>query len=130
MQATAVRLPGELPVLDQVRRLMTHSAFSIRNPNKVRALITAFCTGNLAEFHRADGEGYNFWAEQVVALNSLNPQIAARLARALDRWPRYDTVRASKMRDALARVASHPGLSPDVAEIVTKALAAEARPEA
>ena len=125
MQATAARCPGEPPVLDQVKRLMTHPAFSLRNPNKVRSLITAFCTGNLAEFHQADGSGYAFWAEQVMALDALNPQLAARLARALDRWPRYSPERASGMRDALSRVARHPGLSADVAEIVGKALAAD-----
>ncbi len=125
IQATAVRLGGEPAVLDRVRRLMSHQAFSIRNPNKVRALVTAFCTGNLAEFHRDDGSGYAFWVEQVIALDALNPQVAARLARALDRWPRYDAIRAAHMRDALAQVASHPGLSGDVAEIVGKALAAD-----
>ena len=124
MQATAVRLPGEPAVLDRVKALMRHPAFSIRNPNKVRSLVTAFCTGNLAEFHLADGAGYAFWVEQVIALDELNPQVAARLARALDRWPRFDTPRASHMRDALAEVARHPGLSGDVGEIVGKALAA------
>jgi aminopeptidase N len=130
MQATAVRCPGEPPVLEQVKRLMNHPAFSLRNPNKVRSLITAFCTGNLAEFHQTDGTGYAFWADQVIALDALNPQLAARLARALDRWPRYGPERASGMREALSRVARHPGLSPDVAEIVGKALAVGSAPGA
>jgi len=130
MQATALRLPGEPPVLERVKQLMSHPAFSLRNPNKVRSLITAFCTGNLAEFHQTDGTGYEFWADQVIALDVLNPQLAARLARALDRWPRYGRERAAGMRGALTRVAGHPGLSPDVAEIVGKALAVEAGPNA
>ena len=127
MQATAVRLPGEPAVLERVKLLMKHPAFSIRNPNKVRSLITAFCTGNLAEFHSADGSGYAFWAEQVMALDALNPQVAARLARALDRWPRFVAPQRGLMREALAEVARHPGLSGDVAEIVGKALAVETK---
>jgi aminopeptidase N len=130
MQATAMRLPGQARVVDRVRELMNHSAFSIRNPNKVRALITAFCTGNLAEFHAADGSGYDFWAEQVIAIDALNPQVAARLARALDRWLRFDAARRQLMRAALERVAGHAGLSGDVAEIVGKALGAFAAGEA
>ena len=124
IQATALRLPGEAPVLEKVRSLMNHPAFSIRNPNKVRSLVTAFCTGNLAEFHAADGSGYSFWAEQVMAVDALNPQLAARLSRALDRWPRFDLGRQALMREALSRVAAHPGLSRDVAEIIGKALGA------
>ena len=126
MQASAIRLPGEPPVLERVRELMRHPAFSIRNPNKVRSLITAFCNVNLAEFHGAEGAGYAFWTEQVIALDAINPQIAARLSRALDRWPRFDAARQSLMRAALAEVAGHPGLSRDVAEIVGKSLAADA----
>jgi aminopeptidase N len=106
---------------------MKHPAFSIRNPNKVRSLITAFCTGNMAEFHSAEGAGYAFWVEQVIALDALNPQVAARLARALDRWPRFVAPQRGLMREALAEVARHPGLSGDVAEIVGKALAVETK---
>ena len=64
LQATMHRQPGDAPVLERVRGLMSHPSFSMRNPNKVRALITAFCGGNLAEFHAPDGSGYAFWAEQ------------------------------------------------------------------
>jgi len=123
LQATLHRQPGEEPVLARVRRLMQHPAFSIRNPNKVRALVTGFCTGNLAEFHAADGSGYDFWAEQVLELDTINPQVAARLARALDRWRRFEPVRRELMHQTLVQLADRVR-SADVREVINKALAA------
>jgi aminopeptidase N len=122
LQATMHRQPGDPPVLERVRALMAHPAFSLRNPNKVRSLITAFCSGNLAEFHCADGSGHAFWAEQVLALDPLNPQVAARLARAMDRWRKFDAPRQASMRSALQAV-SRQARSADVREVVDKALA-------
>jgi aminopeptidase N len=122
LQATLHRQPGEAPVLERVRALMQHPAFSIRNPNKVRALITSFCTGNLAEFHAPDGSGYDFWVEQVLALDGINPQVAARLARALDRWQQFEPGRRGRMHQALQAVDQH-ARSPDVREVIGKALA-------
>jgi len=106
-----------------VRALMTHPAFSLRNPNRARSLIFSFCNGNPAGFHAADGSGYAFWAEQVIALDELNPQVAARLARALDRWRKYTPALREKMRAALQRVADVPQLSRDLKEVITKSLA-------
>ena len=123
LQATMHRQPGDPPVLERVQKLLEHPAFSIKNPNKVRALIGGFCNGNLAEFHRPDGAGYRFWAEQVTTIDRLNPQVAARLARALDRWRKFTTDRRALMREALQQVAGTANLSPDVAEIVGKSLA-------
>jgi aminopeptidase N len=124
LQAGAHRQPGDGPVLERVRKLLDHPAYTVKNPNKVRSLVGAFCNGNLAEFHAADGSGYLFWCEQVLAIDRLNPQVAARLARALDRWRKFTADRQALMRSALERVAAAPGLSPDVTEIVGKALAA------
>ena len=121
MQATMHRQAGDAPVLERVRTLMAHPQFSLRNPNRIRSLITSFCSGNLAEFHAADGSGYQFWAQQVVALDAINPQIAARLARALDRWRKFDATRQPQMRAALEQVAAS-AQSPDVLEVVGKAL--------
>ena len=121
LQATMHRQPGDAPILERVRALMSHPQFSLRNPNRIRSLITSFCSGNLAEFHAADGSGYQFWAEQVVALDAINPQIAARLARALDRWRKFDATRQPLMRAALEQVAGS-AQSPDVLEVVGKAL--------
>jgi aminopeptidase N len=116
-------MPGEPPVLDRVRALMHHPGYSLANPNKVYALIRSFCTGNPGEFHRADGGGYAFWVEQVLALDALNPKVAAHIARALERWRKFTPALAVPMRKALERVAAHPSLSSDVREVVGKALA-------
>jgi aminopeptidase N len=110
------------PIIDVVRKLTAHPAFTLRNPNRARSLIFSFCSGNPAQFHAADGSGYAFWAEQVIALDTLNPQVAARLARALELWRRYTPALRERMREALARVASQVS-SRDVREIVEKALA-------
>jgi aminopeptidase N len=105
-----------------VRELMDHPAFTLKNPNRARSLIFSFCNGNPSQFHAADGSGYQFWAEQVIALNAINPQVAARLARSLDRWRKYAPALQTKMRAALQQVADTPSLSKDVLEVVTKSL--------
>jgi aminopeptidase N len=106
-----------------VRALMQHPAFTLKNPNRARSLIFGFCNGNPAQFHAPDGSGYAFWAEQVIALNAINPQVAARLARSLDRWRKYAPALQEKMRAALKKVADAKSLSKDVLEVVTKSLA-------
>ncbi|MEK7437234.1 MAG: aminopeptidase N [Pseudomonadota bacterium] len=113
------RLPGTLA---EVRRLLAHPAFDIRNPNKVYALIRSF-SGNHLRFHAADGGGYAFLADQVIAIGAFNPQVAARMARAFDRWKKFDSGRRQHARAALERIRDAEGLSNDVAEIVGKALA-------
>jgi len=117
VQATASREQ----VLEDIKGLMDHPAFSIRNPNKVRSLIGAFANGNPLRFHAVDGSGYRFLADQVLALDPLNPQIAARLLRVMARWQRYDEARQAHMREALARIAS-ADVSKDVYEIASKSL--------
>ncbi|MFT5534032.1 MAG: aminopeptidase N [Burkholderiaceae bacterium] len=106
-----------------VRALMQHPAFTLKNPNRARSLIFSFCNGNPAQFHASDGSGYAFWAEQVIALNSINPQVAARLARSLDRWRKYAPARQERMQQALQQIAAAPSLSIDVMEVINKALA-------
>jgi aminopeptidase N len=113
------RLPGTLA---EVRRLLAHPAFDPRNPNKVRALVGAFCQGNHAGFHAADGSGYTFAAEQVIALDAINAQVAARLARAFDRWRKFDAGRQAHARAALTRIRAVDGLSRDTFEVVSRAL--------
>ncbi len=119
VQATA-RLPG---TLNEVRALLKHPAFDLRNPNKVRSLISSFCHGNQVRFHAADGTGYAFCAEQVIALDALNPQVAARLARAFDRWKKFDAGRQTHAREALERIRATAHLSKDTLEVVSRALA-------
>ncbi|AUT58793.1 aminopeptidase N [Paraburkholderia terrae] len=110
------------PVIEIVRKLMAHPAFTLKNPNRARSLIFSFCSANPAQFHAADGSGYAFWAEQVIALDALNPQVAARLARALELWRRFTPALRDQMRAALEKVAAQ-AKSRDVREIVEKALA-------
>jgi len=114
------RLPG---TLETVRKLLTHPAFDLKVPNRVYALIRTFAA-NHVRFHAADGGGYAFLADQVVSLNQLNPQVAARMARAFDRWQRFDEERKSLAKAQLERIRDTDKLSKDVAEIVAKALAA------
>jgi aminopeptidase N len=107
--------------LATVRALTAHPAFDIANPNKVYALIRGF-GANLVRFNAADGSGYAFIADQVLALHDRNPQVASRLARCFDRWQKFDGGRQGHARTALERIRDHQGLSRDVLEVVTRAL--------
>jgi aminopeptidase N len=118
LQATAP-LPGTLA---EVERLLSHPAFTLRNPNKVRALIGSFAHGNPVCFHAADGGGYRFVAERLLELDPLNPQVAARLAGAFGRWRRFGVGRQKLMCEQLQRILAAPQLSRDVAEVVGKTL--------
>ena len=103
--------------------LLGHAAFSIRNPNRVRALIGAFCTANQLRFHAADGSGYRFLADQVLTLDPINPQVAARLLGPLGPWRRFDAARGALMRTQLERILNNGrALSADVYEIASKSL--------
>lgn len=113
------RLPGTLL---EVKRLMQHPGFTLKNPNRVRSVVGSFCQGNLRHFHAADGSGYTFAANQVIALDPLNPQIAARLARSFDRWKKFDLGRQQHAKAALSRIREVAGLSKDTTEVVTRAL--------
>ncbi len=115
--------PGEATI-DVVRTLMEHPAFSITNPNKVRSLIGAFAMANPTGFHAADGAAYRFHADRVIELDSLNPQIASRMASAFNQWRRYDQGRQALMIVELERIAAVDSLSPDVFEIISKVISA------
>jgi aminopeptidase N len=110
-------------VLPAVRQLMNHPDFNLKNPNRARSVIFSFCSANPAGFHRSDAAGYVFWSERVLELDAINPQVAARLARALDRWKKLAEPYRSAAREAIARVAAKSDLSADVREVVTRALA-------
>jgi aminopeptidase N len=110
-------------VLGAVRQLMSHPDFNLRNPNRARSVIFSYCSANPGAFHRSDAAGYVFWADRVIELDAINPQVAARLARALDRWKKLAEPYRSAAREAIARVASKAELSNDVREVVTRALA-------
>ena len=110
-------------VLPLVRQLLKHPDFSLKNPNRARSVIFSYCSANPGAFHRSDGAGYAFWSERVVELDAINPQVAARLARALDRWQKLAEPWRASAHEALARVAAREGLSNDVREVITRALA-------
>ncbi|TXI79658.1 MAG: aminopeptidase N [Dechloromonas sp.] len=109
--------------LATVKALTEHPAFDAGNPNKIYALIRSF-GANLVRFNAADGSGYAFIADRVLMLHDKNPQVATRLARCFDRWRKFDAGRQAHARAALERIRDHDGLSRDVLEVVTRALAA------
>jgi aminopeptidase N len=113
--------PG-METLEVVRNLMQHPSFSITNPNKVHSLIGTFSMANPTSFHAADGAAYRFHADRVIELDSLNPQMASRMASAFNQWTRYDQSRQLMMKRELERIAALEGLSPGVFEIISKAI--------
>ena len=109
--------------LARVRSLLSHPAYDARNPNRIRSLVGAFAQSNLPSFHAADGGGYAFVADQVLSIDRSNPQIAARIVGAFNRWRRFDGARSALQRIALERISAAPALSNGVAEIVAHNLA-------
>ncbi len=116
----AVQASSPFTSVEEVQALMLHPAFSLRNPNRARSVVFQFCMNNLAHAHSA--QGYQFWSDQVLALDALNPEISARLARAFDNWARLTPALQELARAALERIHQHPTLSRNVAEIINKAL--------
>jgi len=110
-------------VFARVKQLMQHPDFSLANPNRARSLLNTFCMWNPAAFHRADAAGYVFWADRVLEMDAINPQIASRLARVMDRWSHLAEPYRSAAREALERVAARTELSDDVREVVERGLA-------
>ncbi|WP_343642766.1 aminopeptidase N [Roseateles sp.] len=128
LQGRAAEADGK--TFARVKQLMKHPDFTLKNPNRARSLIFSLAMFNPAAFHRADAAGYVFWAEQVLALDAINPQVAGRLARVMDRWTALAQPYRSAAREAIARVAAKPDLSNDVREIIERALALDPRPVA
>ena len=113
----------EAATLDRVRTLTKHTAFSLANPNRVRSLIGAFAQANHTQFNRADGAGYEFVADIVLALDPKNPQVAARMMGAFRSWRALESNRRARAEATLQRVAATPSLSRDVGDIVRRTLA-------
>ena len=123
LQATRqIDLQDTSAVLTNVLALRKHPDFNIKNPNRARSLIHAFCMNNPGAFHQPSAETYQFWAEHVIELNQINPQVAARLARALDRWKQFAPNYQVHMKSALEFISKQTNLSSDVAEVIQKAL--------
>ncbi len=119
---TVQAVSARVDTLAAVQALMTHPDFSRSNPNRLRALIGAFGV-NQVRFHSADGAGYRLLADEVIAVDAINPQGAARLVTPLGRWRRFDAARGSLMRAELERIVARPGLSKDVFEMASRSLA-------
>ncbi|NOT83257.1 MAG: aminopeptidase N, partial [Methylococcaceae bacterium] len=105
-----------------VQQLLQHPAFDLKNPNRVRSVCGAFSQANPLHFHAANGQGYQLLADQVIALNTLNPQVASRMVSGLTQWRRYDTQRQTFMKQQLQRIMTTEGISPDVYEVASKSL--------
>jgi aminopeptidase N len=118
----ALQAAAKLPdTLGKVKGLLQHAAFDIKNPNKVYSLIGAFGR-NAARFHVESGEGYQFLADTILKLDTLNPQVAARMVVPLSEWRRYDPERQHLMRQQLESILRYKNISPDVGELVSKSL--------
>ena len=125
LQARASEDPAQPgAVLACAKTLLQHPDFTLRNPNRVRSLLVSLCRDNPAAFHRADASGYVFWAERLVELDAINPSVAGRLARVMDRWAHLAEPYRSGAREAIARVAARAELSTELREIVNRALEA------
>jgi aminopeptidase N len=112
---------GRPDSVSTVRRLLGHPKFTLKNPNRVRALIGSFAMGNPSGFNRADGSGYAFVAEQALKIDGFNPHVAARLLGAFESWKTLEPERQSHAKKALEGLAGEK-LSADAYEIVTKTL--------
>jgi aminopeptidase N len=119
--ALQARDPSEA-TLGRVMGLTAHPAFDGKNPNRLRALISTFAVGNPARFHDASGAGYQFLADQILAVDGFNPMTAARLVDPLGGWRRYKPKLGGLMKGQLKRIAAAPGLSKNVYELTTRAL--------
>jgi len=120
IQATKAPI-SQRSMIEDIRQLKQHSAFKIRNPNRVRSVIHTFCMNNPAGFHEITGQGYEFWYDNVLELDGINPQVAARLARGLDRWKKFKIPYQTMMHSQLEKLLTNP-LSNDVKEVIQKAL--------
>ncbi|MDB2682742.1 aminopeptidase N [Alphaproteobacteria bacterium] len=109
-------------IINHIKKLKEHPDFNIKNPNRVRSLYAAFAMNNPVSFHAKDGSGYALLTDAVIELNTINPQIAARLLTPLREWKRYTTDRQEKMKAALERILETPDLAPDIFEIASKSL--------
>ena len=108
--------------IENIKKLLEHEAFDIKNPNKVRSVIGTFAGQSLINFHSVDGSGYQLLADKIILLNSLNPQIASRLVAPLSKWRRYVDSQGQQMRQQLQRIMAQEDLSKDVYEVVSKSL--------
>jgi aminopeptidase N len=117
----AVQAMSTLPsTLHEVKKLLTHEMFNIKNPNRARSLLYSFASLNPVRFHDISGEGYKLLTDQVLILDAFNPKVAARLVVPLTKWRRYNAARQGLMREQLEKILTHKKLSNDVYELVSR----------
>ncbi len=120
----AIQAMSPLPdTLNAVRALSRHADFDLRNPNRMRALIASFASGNQARFHDASGAGYRFLSDTIITLDPMNSQVAARLVPPLGQWRRFDAARQALMKQELQRVLDTPSLSKGTFEMASRSIA-------
>ena len=107
----------------RVRKLIQHPDFDYGLPNRVHSVVSAFCGANQVQFHRADGGGYDFLADQVITVDAKNPALASKLAGLFSRWQMVGEARQALARAAMQRVLDAPTLSSHVRELLTTTLA-------
>ncbi|MFC3079869.1 aminopeptidase N [Phenylobacterium terrae] len=120
--ALQARDPGD-GALGRVLGLTAHPAFDPKNPNRLRALVSTFASMNPSRFHDPSGAGYRFLADQILAVDAINPSVAARLVEPLGGWRRYRPEYGELMKAELQRIVGTEGLSKNVYELASKALA-------
>ena len=119
----SIQASADLPdLLEKVKALKKHPDFTISNPNRARSLLSVFA-GNNVHFHAANGKGYEFIADNIIELDSLNPQVSARMASVFSQWKRFDKERRTLMKAQLERIQNKEGLSKDTFEVVSRCLA-------
>jgi aminopeptidase N len=114
-----IKLPG---TLERIQSLIQQPRFNIKNPNKVYALIRAFCENNHINFHAQNGAGYKFLADHVLAIDTFNPHLAAAITAPLTRGYKLDKTRKLLLQQQLMRINKEPTLSKNVYEIISKAI--------
>jgi aminopeptidase N len=119
----AIQAMSPLGTPEEMRALSAHPDFDLRNPNRVRALVSSFASGNPVRFHDASGEGYRFLADSIIALDPRNGQVAARMVAPLGQWRRVDVARQALMQQELRRILELPGLTRNTFEMVSRSLA-------
>ncbi|MDH5560129.1 MAG: aminopeptidase N [Deltaproteobacteria bacterium] len=118
----SIQASSRLTDLNGIKKLLKDEAYNDKNPNKIRSLVGTFCGTNLIQFHKKDGSGYRFLADEILRLDKINPQVASRLTIPFTRWKKYDSLRQKLIVNELERILDQKSLSGDVYEIISKSL--------
>ena len=109
-------------ILSRITLLMDHDQFTVKNPNRIRALLGSFAFYNTVGLHQVNGEGYRFFVDQLMTIDEVNPQVAARIVTPLLSWKKFDRQRQEYIQFHLTRLLDRPNVSPDLFEKISKSL--------